>query len=146
MILVAHSCFPARTCVIERNSHPALVHFALSIGGFAIGTTEFATMSLLRYFAHDLRIDEPTAGHVISAYALGVVIGAPIIAVLSARLPRRTVEEQKCLGSCPAQITAEPSGLQASCEPSSRRPKNRGNSRKLAPSAARERLAVGSEN
>jgi DHA1 family inner membrane transport protein len=63
----------------------------LSIGGFAIGTTEFATMSLLRYFAHDLRIDEPTAGHVISAYALGVVIGAPIIAVLSARLPRRTL-------------------------------------------------------
>jgi DHA1 family inner membrane transport protein len=67
------------------------VHFALSIGGFAIGTTEFATMSLLRYFAHDLRIDEPTAGHVISAYALGVVVGAPIIAVLAARLARRTL-------------------------------------------------------
>ncbi len=67
------------------------MHFALSIGGFAIGTTEFATMSLLRYFAHDLRIDEPTAGRVISAYALGVVVGAPIIAVLSARLPRRTL-------------------------------------------------------
>lgn len=48
-------------------------------------------MSLLRYFAHDLRIDEPTAGRVISAYALGVVIGAPIIAVLSARLARRTL-------------------------------------------------------
>jgi DHA1 family inner membrane transport protein len=48
-------------------------------------------MSLLRYFAQDLRIDEPTAGHVISAYALGVVVGAPIIAVLSARLPRRTL-------------------------------------------------------
>jgi len=75
----------------SRKFHPALVHFALSIGGFAIGTTEFATMSLLRYFAHDLRIDEPTAGHVISAYALGVVVGAPIIAVLSARLARRTL-------------------------------------------------------
>jgi MFS transporter, DHA1 family, inner membrane transport protein len=48
-------------------------------------------MSLLRYFAHDLGIDEPTAGHVISAYALGVVIGAPVIAVLAARLPRRTL-------------------------------------------------------
>lgn len=48
-------------------------------------------MSLLRYFAHDLKIDEPTAGHVISAYALGVVVGAPIIAVLSARLARRTL-------------------------------------------------------
>jgi DHA1 family inner membrane transport protein len=68
-----------------------LVHFALAVGGFAIGTTEFATMSLLRYFSRDLGIDEPTAGHVISAYALGVVIGAPIIAVLSARLPRRTL-------------------------------------------------------
>jgi MFS transporter, DHA1 family, inner membrane transport protein len=70
---------------------PGLVHFALAVGGFAIGTTEFATMSLLRYFAHDLRIDEPTAGHVISAYALGVVVGAPVIAVLSARMARRTL-------------------------------------------------------
>jgi len=68
-----------------------LVHFALAVGGFAIGTTEFATMSLLRYFARDLRIDEPTAGHVISSYALGVVVGAPIIAVLSARVSRRTL-------------------------------------------------------
>src|ERR1700753_2782303 len=80
-----------KDCVIERKPHPALVHFALSIGGFAIGTTEFATMSLLRFFSHDLRIDEPTAGHVISAYALGVVVGAPIIAVLSARVARRTL-------------------------------------------------------
>jgi MFS transporter, DHA1 family, inner membrane transport protein len=61
------------------------------MGGFAIGTTEFATMSLLPYFARDLRIDEPTAGHVISAYALGVVLGAPVIAVLSARIARRTL-------------------------------------------------------
>lgn len=67
------------------------MHFALSIGGFAIGTTEFATMSLLRYFACDLAVDEPTAGHVISAYALGVVVGAPVIAVLSARVARRTL-------------------------------------------------------
>lgn len=68
-----------------------LVHFALAVGGFAIGTTEFATMSLLRYFGRDLHIDEPTAGHVISSYALGVVVGAPIIAVLSARVTRRTL-------------------------------------------------------
>jgi DHA1 family inner membrane transport protein len=68
---------------------PGVIHFALAVGGFAIGTSEFATMSLLRYFAHDLRIDEPTAGHVISAYALGVVVGAPVIAVLSARVARR---------------------------------------------------------
>ena len=67
------------------------MHFALAVGGFAIGTTEFASMSLLRYFARDLHIDEPTAGHVISSYALGVVVGAPIIAVLSAKMARRTL-------------------------------------------------------
>lgn len=60
------------------------------MGGFAIGTTEFASMSLLPFFAADLHIDEPTAGHAISAYALGVVLGAPLIAVLGARFARRT--------------------------------------------------------
>ncbi len=68
-----------------------LVLFALAMGGFSIGTTEFASMSLLPYFAPALGIDEPTAGHVISAYALGVVVGAPVIAVLAAKLPRRTL-------------------------------------------------------
>src|ERR1700742_1385884 len=48
-------------------------------------------MSLLRFFAGDLGIDEPTAGHVISAYALGVVVGAPCIAVVAARMSRRTL-------------------------------------------------------
>jgi DHA1 family inner membrane transport protein len=61
------------------------------MGGFAIGTTEFATMSLLPFFADGLRIDEPTAGHVISAYALGVVVGAPLLAILAAKLARRTL-------------------------------------------------------
>ncbi|PZU08221.1 MFS transporter [Sphingomonas sp.] len=74
-----------------RAVHPALVHFALAVGGFAIGTTEFATMSLLPYFARDLGIDAPTAGNVISAYALGVVVGAPTIAVLAAKMSRRTL-------------------------------------------------------
>lgn len=73
------------------SRHPDLVHFALAVGGFAIGTTEFATMSLLPYFARDLGISAPAAGHAISAYALGVVLGAPLIAVLSARLARRTL-------------------------------------------------------
>ena len=73
------------------TSRPGLVHFVLALGGFAIGTTEFATMSLLPYLAQDLQISVPVAGHVISAYALGVVVGAPLIAVLSARLPRRTL-------------------------------------------------------
>ena len=66
-----------------------LIMLALGMGGFAIGTTEFAAMSLLPYFADGLDISEPTAGHVISAYALGVVVGAPILAVWGARLSRR---------------------------------------------------------
>ncbi|KKW92545.1 MFS transporter [Sphingobium chungbukense] len=75
----------------DRAVHPALVILALAMGAFAIGTTEFAAMSLLPFFAGDLRISEPMAGHAISAYALGVVVGAPVIAVLGARLPRRTL-------------------------------------------------------
>ncbi len=76
---------------MPRSSHPNLVHFALAVGGFAIGTTEFATMSLVPYFSRDLGISVPAAGHAISAYALGVVLGAPLIAVLAARVARRTL-------------------------------------------------------
>ncbi len=71
--------------------HPKLLLFALALGGFSIGTTEFATMGLIPYIAADLNISEPTAGHLISAYALGVVVGAPSIAVLAARMSRRTL-------------------------------------------------------
>lgn len=67
----------------------AWVLLALAVGGFAIGTTEFATMSVLPLFAQGLGISAPVAGHVISAYALGVVVGAPALAVLGARLDRR---------------------------------------------------------
>lgn len=74
-----------------KTIHPGLVLAALALGGFAIGTTEFASMSLLPYFAKDLGVDAPTAGHAISAYALGVVVGAPVIAVAAARLPRRVI-------------------------------------------------------
>ncbi|GJE52889.1 sugar efflux transporter [Methylobacterium tardum] len=70
---------------------PGVVLAALAVGGFAIGTTEFAAMSLLPAFAPDLGLDAPTAGHVISAYALGVVVGAPVIAVLAAKVARRTL-------------------------------------------------------
>ena len=76
---------------IATHRHVGLTHLALAMGGFAIGTTEFATMSLLPDFAPALGIDAPTAGHVISAYALGVVVGAPAIAVLSATMSRRTL-------------------------------------------------------
>ena len=72
-----------------RAPHVGLVILALAVGGFAIGTTEFASMSMLPLFAQGLGIDAPTAGHAISAYALGVVVGAPVITVLGARWPRR---------------------------------------------------------
>ncbi|ORI28050.1 MFS transporter [Rhodococcus erythropolis] len=64
---------------------------ALALGGFGIGTTEFVAMGLLPEMASGLGVSEPIAGHVISAYALGVVVGAPLIAALTARVPRRTL-------------------------------------------------------
>jgi MFS transporter, DHA1 family, inner membrane transport protein len=79
----------AATLRSSRSTGPILL--ALATGGFAIGTTEFAAMGVLPDFAAGLGIDEPTAGHVISAYALGVVLGAPLLAVLGARLARRTM-------------------------------------------------------
>jgi DHA1 family inner membrane transport protein len=66
-----------------------LAVLALALGGFGIGTTEFVAMGLLPDIATGLGISEPTAGHVISVYALGVVIGAPLIAALTARMPRK---------------------------------------------------------
>lgn len=71
----------------SRSLRPAIL--ALALGSFAIGTSEFAAMGLLPYFASDLGLTEPQAGHVISAYALGVVIGAPLTTILGAKLPRR---------------------------------------------------------
>ncbi len=66
-----------------------LALFALAVGGFAIGTTEFVTMGLLPQVARGVGTDIPTAGHFVSAYALGVVVGAPLIAVLAARVARK---------------------------------------------------------
>ncbi|MGC5247702.1 MFS transporter [Gordonia sp. DT219] len=64
---------------------------AMALGGFGIGTTEFVSMGLLPNIAGALDVTEPTAGSVISAYALGVVVGAPLIAALTARMSRRTL-------------------------------------------------------
>ncbi|WP_445152789.1 MFS transporter [Baekduia sp. Peel2402] len=64
---------------------------ALALGGFAIGTTEFVAMGLLPQIADGVDISIPTAGHVVSAYAVGVVVGAPVLAGLGARFPRRTL-------------------------------------------------------
>jgi DHA1 family inner membrane transport protein len=73
------------------NQHVNLAIFALAIGGFAIGTTEFVTMGLLPQIASGVGITIPAAGHVVSAYALGVVVGAPLIATLAARMQRKSV-------------------------------------------------------
>lgn len=68
-----------------------LIQLALAVGGFGIGTGEFVIMGLLPDVAATYGVSIPTAGHVITAYALGVVVGAPVIAALSAKLRRRTL-------------------------------------------------------
>ncbi len=68
---------------------PAL--FALALGGFSIGTTEFASMGLLPQMAADLNVSIPVAGHVIATYALGVVVGAPLLTAAAARVDRRVL-------------------------------------------------------
>ncbi|MCW3061720.1 MAG: ydhP [Capsulimonas sp.] len=62
---------------------------ALAVAAFGIGTTEFVIMGLLPDVARDLRISIPTAGMLVAGYALGVAIGAPIMALLTSRLPRK---------------------------------------------------------
>lgn len=62
---------------------------ALALGGFAIGVAEFASMGLLPYYARDLGVSEPIAGHAVSGYALGVVIGAPVLCLMGAQMARR---------------------------------------------------------
>ena len=69
----------------------ALVILALACGGFGIGTGEFAIMGLLPDVAHSFAVTTPQAGYVITAYALGVVVGAPLIAVAGATASRRTL-------------------------------------------------------
>ncbi|MFA5488939.1 MAG: MFS transporter, partial [Candidimonas sp.] len=79
---------PSSTTVL---AGPALwlALLALAMGGFGIGTGEFAIMGILPDIAGFYAMSEPSAGHLISAYALGVVVGAPLIAVLGSGMPRR---------------------------------------------------------
>ncbi|WBB68383.1 MFS transporter [Micromonospora sp. WMMD812] len=80
---------PTRPDAVVARPPAGAALFALAIGGFGIGTTEFATMGLLPEMADELHVTIPVMGHGITAYALGVVVGAPVIAALAARLPRR---------------------------------------------------------
>jgi DHA1 family inner membrane transport protein len=64
---------------------------ALSVGAFGIGVTEFAPMGLLPVIAQDLGVSIPAAGLLISAYALGVMLGAPLMTLTTGRVPRRAL-------------------------------------------------------
>ncbi|MGK0153017.1 MFS transporter [Pseudomonas putida] len=67
----------------------AKMEAAMALGSFAIGTGEFAIMGLMPDIASNLQLSEPQVGHAISAYALGVMVGAPSLAILGARLLRK---------------------------------------------------------
>ncbi|MBS9403307.1 MFS transporter [Halomonas sp. TRM85114] len=71
--------------------HPRLAELALALGGFGIGTSEFVIMGLMERVAADLAVGTADVGYAISAYALGVVVGAPLISALAARVPRRAL-------------------------------------------------------
>ena len=62
---------------------------ALAVGAFGIGVTEFSPMGMLPVIANDLGVSIPVAGLLISAYAFGVLIGAPIMTLLFANMSRR---------------------------------------------------------
>lgn len=72
-------------------AHPRLAELALALGGFGIGTGEFVIMGLMNRVANDLQVAVPDVGYAISSYALGVVVGAPIISALAARVPKRAL-------------------------------------------------------
>jgi len=68
-----------------------LALYALTVGAFGIGVTEFVIMGLLLEVGTDLHVSISTAGLLISGYALGVVVGAPILTALTGRWPRKTL-------------------------------------------------------
>ncbi len=70
-----------------KNLPPPLI--ALALSAFAIGTTEFVIMGLLPQVAQNLSVSIPAAGWLVSGYALGVFIGAPIMAIATQKLPHR---------------------------------------------------------
>jgi DHA1 family inner membrane transport protein len=73
------------------NLARTLALFALALGSFCIGTSEFASMGIIQLFSASLGIDVPQATGAITAYALGVVVGAPVVTLAAARLNRRTL-------------------------------------------------------
>ncbi|MGH8040275.1 MAG: MFS transporter [Stenotrophomonas sp.] len=68
-----------------------LALLALTLGAYAIGTTEFVIVGLIPTIAADLGVSLPSAGLLVSLYALGVAVGAPVLTALTGRVPRKTL-------------------------------------------------------
>ncbi|WP_019999053.1 MFS transporter [Aureimonas ureilytica] len=79
----------ARSPDKPRDTNVPLMLLSLALGAFALGTAEFAAMSLLPSIRAGFSVDAPTAAHAVSLYAIGVVVGAPAIAIGFARMSRR---------------------------------------------------------
>ncbi|MDE1993685.1 MAG: MFS transporter [Rhizobiaceae bacterium] len=75
----------------EGTRAQTLTLLALALGSFSIGTSEFASMGIIQLFSDSLGISVPEATNAITAYAFGVVIGAPLVTLAAARLNRRTL-------------------------------------------------------
>ena len=84
-----NSPLPSETAEAAAAGSSRLALLALSVAAFAIGTTEFVIMGLLPEVATDLHVSIPSAGLLVSGYALGVAAGAPLLAALTARMERR---------------------------------------------------------
>ena len=76
--------------ILEKPGFPLPI-LALTLSAFAIGTAEFVIAGLLPDIARDLAVSIPAAGQLVTAYAIGVVIGAPLLAIVTARMPRKLV-------------------------------------------------------
>jgi MFS transporter, DHA1 family, inner membrane transport protein len=83
------SVLQTSTAAPTRSPNIAMAIIALAMGGVGIGVTEFTMMGLLKEVEQGLGVSTPEAGHLISAYALGVVVGAPLLAAAGAKLPRK---------------------------------------------------------
>lgn len=82
MSVLEPSPLPSKSTVVKMEA-------AMALGSFAIGTGEFAIMGLMPDIASNLNLSEPQVGHAISAYALGVMVGAPTLAILGAKVLRK---------------------------------------------------------
>jgi predicted MFS family arabinose efflux permease len=76
---------------IDKENTMPLALWALTLSAFAIGTTEFVIVGLIPTIAASLRVSVPSAGLLVSLYALGVAVGAPVLTALTGRVPRKTL-------------------------------------------------------